>query len=426
MNNIVTFKSRIKPIQNKTNTAQYTLYIEVKLYHNGLNVDNVRVSTGITIDKCKWNKGRVKGRDMAANNTNDVLTGYLTTTNDLLNEIKVKRISTLNDIKAEILNNLSERITGRVTRGRKVEYISKLKEYSYEYVLKHKLKNNPVSKERERQYNLHLNLIKEYFNDEVPPINQFTKMEVDKIKKWLIHRYPNQNTLATRLSYFAAVLKYAYEVLEILPTCPIPKNFYGTFSRGNRDILTEAEQVKLLSLSDSTLTPTEKTAKYSLCLSLLTGIGYGDLTALEYDHIKENQYGVYVQKHRNKTDIPFKIYLSENAEAMLKELVRLTGTKAKPFNLPCLDYTNRMYKRLAKKVEIEKNVTSYVLRHTFAVNYMENGGKIEDLQVILGHANILITSKVYGKISDKRLSEAMKQQAVSPIHQITTPKLMAV
>ena len=156
MNNIVNFKSRIKPIQNKTNTAQYTLYVEVRLYHNGLNVDNVRVSTGITIEKNRWDKGRVKGRDISANNTNDVLTGYLNTTNDLISEIKVKRIGTLNDIKAELQNNLSQRITGRVTRGQKTEYVSKLREYSYEYVLTHKLKNNPVSKERERQYNLHL------------------------------------------------------------------------------------------------------------------------------------------------------------------------------------------------------------------------------------------------------------------------------
>lgn len=425
MNNIVNFKSRIKPIQKKTNTAQYTLYIEVRLYFNGLNVDNVRVSTGITIEKSRWDNGRVKGRDISANNANDVITGYLTTTNDLISEIKVKRITTLNDIKAELQNNLSQRITGRATRGQKTEYVSRLKEYSYDYVLTHKLKNKPVSKERERQYWLHLNLIKEYFNNEVPPINQFTKTEVDRIKKWLAHRYPNTNTLATRLSYFAAILKYAHEVLEILPTSPIPKNFYGTFCRGNRDILTEAEQMNLLTLRDSTLTLTEQKAKYSLGLSLLTGIGFGDLKAMEYHHIKENQYGIYIEKARNKTDIPFKIFLSENAASMLKELIRLTGNDTKPFNLASLDYINRMYKRLAKKAGITKNVTSYVCRHTFAVNYMENGGKIEDLQVILGHANILITSKVYGRISDKRLAQAMKQQAVSPIHQLP-PKLMAV
>jgi integrase len=183
----------------------------------------------------------------------------------------------------------------------------------------------------------------------------------------------------------------------------------------------------MLSIKDSTISNTQKKAKYQFGLALLTGMGNGDLSTLTNNNIKENEHGIYIEKKRNKTNINFKIYLTENAKCMLNELIRLTSNENKLINLPSLDYSNRMFKQLAKKVGINKNVTSYVARHTFAVNYMENGGKIEDLQVILGHSSILITSKIYGKISDKRLSEAMKQQSNnSPIHQITNNKLMAV
>ena len=79
-----------------------------------------------------------------------------------------------------------------------------------------------------------------------------------------------------------------------------------------------------------------------------------------------------------------------------------------------------MFKALAKKAGIKKHVTSYVARHSFSVGFIENGGRIENLSVILGHTNILITSKIYGRISDKRQSEMMQeQQQKSKVHQLS-------
>lgn len=48
-------------------------------------------------------------------------------------------------------------------------------------------------------------------------------------------------------------------------------------------------------------------------------------------------------------------------------------------------------KRYVKNAGIQKHITTHCLRHTFATLYLARGGKIEDLQQIMGHSNIKTT-----------------------------------
>jgi site-specific recombinase XerD len=129
-------------------------------------------------------------------------------------------------------------------------------------------------------------------------------------------------------------------------------------------------------------------------------MGYSDMKDLEHTNIKydENQSQYYIEKERNKTGVTFKVFLTENGFFMLQQLIFLTGDDIKPINIPTIDYSLRMYKVIGKKVKIKTNITTYTLRHTFSVDYMEKDGRIEDLQKYLGHSN-LKTTQIYGKIS---------------------------
>lgn len=50
-------------------------------------------------------------------------------------------------------------------------------------------------------------------------------------------------------------------------------------------------------------------------------------------------------------------------------------------------------------------ITFHGLRHSFAVYYLEKGGRPERLQSILGHASIETTLRIYGKITKKAKAE---------------------
>lgn len=53
-------------------------------------------------------------------------------------------------------------------------------------------------------------------------------------------------------------------------------------------------------------------------------------------------------------------------------------------------------------------VTPHILRHSFAVNYMLSGGRIEDCQVLMGHSNINVTM-IYSSITKKHLGQELNK-----------------
>ena len=53
-----------------------------------------------------------------------------------------------------------------------------------------------------------------------------------------------------------------------------------------------------------------------------------------------------------------------------------------------------------------RRITFHVLRHTYASQYMQNGGNIYDLQKILGHTSVTMTMK-YAHLSPQHLRKAV-------------------
>ena len=99
----------------------------------------------------------------------------------------------------------------------------------------------------------------------------------------------------------------------------------------------------------------------------------------------------------------------------------LNGRTGKLFNLPSEQKVNMYLKDLAILAEINKRITSHTARHTFATQYLEHGGKIERLQLILGHSKLEETM-VYSHISDKTVSQSMRVINVWKLQDSQTPE----
>jgi integrase len=217
----------------------------------------------------------------------------------------------------------------------------------------------------------------------------------------------------------AAVFKHAEKQMKILPVSPLPEKFRGAFVDAEREVLSEADCLKLIGLEDKNLSKTECIAKYCLILQLLTGMGYGDMKSLTREHCKfdTNHNRWYLIKRRNKTEEGFTVYLTPRAKYSFDRLRELSGGTETLFELPSIDYTNRTYKEIAKKAGV-KLITTYLLRHTFAVSCLDNGTPLEDIQKMLGHKD-LRTTQIYAKVSRKRLFEKISElEQRSRIHQL--------
>lgn len=413
--------------KNKTDKRKSAIYMGFTIYQTGIMQFKHSISTGIKINTGELNKGQMTGRNINAKNVEHNLNLQTKKADKFLGELSYKGTKTCSELLKEIQINAKEKITGKAPRKHKEEFISKMKTYSYSEIMTRCIKDKNISTGRQRGYNRSYELLKEYFQNEIPAIGLITEQDLETFKKWLKENHTlKQNTATDYRSKIATVIKYALK-LKVLTVNPLPENFRGSFVDGNREVLSENECIDIIKINDETLSMTERVAKYCLLVQLLTGMGYSDMKDIQHSNIKysENEGRYYIEKERNKTGIKFKVFLTDNAFYMVNKLKELTSSDTKPFNVPSIDYSLRMYKKIGEAAEIPTNITTYTLRHTFAVNYMENEGRIEDLAKILGHT-LLKTTQIYGKISNKRLAEKTELlQQKSKIHQIQ-PLLKAV
>jgi site-specific recombinase XerD len=419
INNDIKVHFRVKPKISKSNQKVYHLYVETSIYQKGIKMGNVTVSTGTKVLRNEFYNGKVSGRTIKSNLINDQIVEFLNSTKILLNEISNRKIKNCSELKNELEEHLKVRITGKPPKGQKSDFISKLKDYTYESVMNRLFDDRKLSNTRIRGYKTTLKLLSDYFNNEIPTIDQITTEDLEGFNKWLSKKFKNKNTRTTRKSYVAAVFKHGLK-RKIISNNPLPENFRGSFVDGKREILSENDCLKLMNYPDEKLTRTLLVNKYIMMVQLTTGIGYKDLLNVEYNNIvyNENLDKFFIQKERNKSEVEFKVPLTKNGLFMVTKLRELCGDENKPFNIPSIDYTNRTFKTFSKLVGVTTNITTYTLRHTFSVNFMENGGRLEVLSKILGHT-LIKTTQIYGKISYKGLSVEMDEvEQKSRIHQL--------
>jgi integrase len=124
-----------------------------------------------------------------------------------------------------------------------------------------------------------------------------------------------------------------------------------------------------------------------------TGIGYSDLTKFNWHNVKKDGEDYIIQDARVKTGEVYSVLLLPKAMEILQKY---------DFELPiiCLNDYNKFLKFVQVVAGIEKTLTSYMSRHTFATLALSNGMRIESVSKALGHTNI-VTTQIYAKILNK-------------------------
>ena len=135
--------------------------------------------------------------------------------------------------------------------------------------------------------------------------------------------------------------------------------------------------------------------------------------------------GKHLNFSTNKTDTQLSILLPDISKEILGKYTR-KKKKLQSFIFPVLPdnldmknpkevdkaitsattLMNKNLKILAKRANIEKNISTHTARHTWATRALRKGISIDKVSKILGHTNIKQT-QVYAKIVDSELDKAM-------------------
>lgn len=425
-------KVRISPTpkKKKADPTTYDVYILYTITENGVQtIVNPTISTGLAVKVNEWDKLHkcLKGKAPNANLINAKLTKLVNASEFHLTNWRSENVKTCSQVKAEILSGLKTQISGKAKKGKKVELVFTQKQKTVEAVMLDFFRVRNQSEERQRIIQRAIRLLHQYFNNNTPLITNISENDLHEFKVWFTTKFrtvkgtpPAQDTQATWLNMIASVFLHAHKRMKILRHYPLPEGFRVAWvQEHDKPVMNEQECLNLINLADENLSETEQIAKYTLHLQLTTGMGLGDLSCLTLKHLKRDnkEQRWFIEKPRNKNGKIFKVPLTSRAKHSLDKLRKLTGGTDYLFNLPTLDYTNREYKVLTEKAEVQTHVTTYTLRHTFSVDYMNNDGRLEDLSKMLGN-DIKYTAK-YGRVTNQRLAEkATVLEQKSLMHQV--------
>lgn len=137
-----------------------------------------------------------------------------------------------------------------------------------------------------------------------------------------------------------------------------------------------------------------------------TGLAYNEMANLERQNIQVGFDGInWIQMKREKTQRQISIPILPKAQ----EIIEKYSTNSN-YVFPSISNQkfNSYLKEISAIIGIEKRLTHHIARKTFASTVLlYNDVPMEIVSELLGHSNMLITQESYGKVVQRKVSEAM-------------------
>ena len=300
-------------------------------------------------------------------------------------------MNTLVELKRQFIEYLGSE------RGRSMKTIENYDRYLERFFAFAKVKKvSDLTEERVREFRIYL--------DRQPGTKIGGRMEPMK------RRTQNYYLIALR-AFFKFLRKRGVKALspERIELAKVPER--------SIDRITAAELKRLMSAPD-TKTLEGKRDKAILELLFSTGLRISELCGLSTDDIDMSRDEFSVRGKGDKVRV---VFLSDSARRAVQDYVKhrrdMDDALFVRYGRKMNDggdlriqsrAVQRLIKHYAAKAGITCKVTPHVIRHSFAIDLLQNGADLRSVQALLGHANIG-TTQVYTHVTDKHLREVHKK-----------------
>lgn len=138
-----------------------------------------------------------------------------------------------------------------------------------------------------------------------------------------------------------------------------------------------------------------------------TGLAFNEMANLEKQHLQLGFDDInWIKMKREKTQRQVSIPILPKAQEIIDKYITESNRIFPPISNQKF---NSYLKEIADVVGLEKRLTHHIARKTFASTVLlYNDVPMEIVSELLGHSNMLITQESYGKVVQKKVSEAMK------------------
>lgn len=227
-------------------------------------------------------------------------------------------------------------------------------------------------------------------------LEQIEKKDIETFILYLRQRGNNNTSIRTRIKILKAFFVYAEHDIDIpiIQKQPSVKHPY-----------TE-EEIKLL-LEKPTINSYVQWRNHAIVSTLLaTGIRCRTLQNLKVQDVDFTSNTIFLEK--TKTNKQYYVPMSSTLKQTLKYYLSLFDHKDDDYLFLTLygeQLARHSIKQAIRDYNLKRGVKKtsiHLFRHTFAINYLRNGGNIAYLQNILGHSK-LETTKIYLHITTQDL-----------------------
>jgi len=263
-------------------------------------------------------------------------------------------------------------------------------EYYQEYL-------NNYKKRDIRMIKYSLKKFKEFIGTDKIQVQKVDSALCERFKDYL--KYKANLTGETPHNYFSRfkkVVKQAYKekVLSTNSAEDIRLKISGK-SNLKKNILTK-DELQLLALTPCG----NEQVKRAFLFACYSGLGIAELRKLNKSHIRNNK--LRINREKTKEEI-----WNDLSPTALKILEQNNASEGNIFVLPSDTGVNKVLATWMKKASVDKRITFYCGRHTFASQLLLNGANLKTVADLMGHTSTKHTVK-YLNYVDSLKTEAIR------------------
>lgn len=247
-------------------------------------------------------------------------------------------------------------------------------------------------------------------------------------EKWMENSGNSNTTTGIYLRSLRAVINIAIDKkIFNKELYPFGKRAFEIPSSKNIKKSLDIEDVKRILVYIPANSVVERSRDFWMLSYLLNGINPKDILSLRYS----NWLGDYIEFVRAKTKRSKKanqkvirIFLLPQAKEIIQKWAvegkkedyifpflhdSMSAEKKHAVIRQFVKTVNKYIRRIAADLGIEKDVTTYVARHTFSTVLKRSGVNVEFISDALGHSNIQTTENYLGSFEDEALKKNMQK-----------------
>lgn len=252
-------------------------------------------------------------------------------------------------------------------------------------------------------------------------IADITPKFLQKYEDWMLEQKNSLTTVSIYLRCLRAILNRSKIDTSVYPFGKTKDKYSIPIGKNTKKALTLEEVSQIFNYDANPKTQEQMARDYWIFMYLCNGMNVKDLCLLKWKNIDNNilKYSRSKTKSTKNSEEQIKISIKPEAKAIIELWARpsenpddyifphleqgMTAEKERQIYQQLTKTINKYMKRIATDLKIDKEITTYFARHSFATILKRSGASTEFISEMLGHSDVKTTRNYLDSFEDQEI-----------------------